>query len=315
MASAVDGPVGKCGSLAHALRRVLPCVGVVLAAGCAPGADGAGAGESAAAASASALPNPSAVQRVAFRVPAESEVRDTVVLASVRRGRALATFTRDSLPRHVGNGLVCTNCHQQGGTLENGMAWVGVYARFPQYRSRSGETIVIEDRINDCFKRSLNGTPLVPESRDMRDIVSYMAFLSSGYPVGAETEGQGLPKLEPLQGDSLRGASIYLMRCARCHAVGGEGTQLGPPVWGPQSFNIGAGMARVRTAATFIKHWMPQDSAGVLTAQEAFDVATYVDSHPRPDYKGKEKDWPHGDPPPDAAYETDAARKKRTATR
>lgn len=261
------------------------------------------------------LPHPRPVAKVAFRVPDESEVRDSVVLASVRRGLALLTHTGDSLPTHVGNALVCTNCHQQGGTLRDAMPWVGVYARFPQYRSRGGSTIIIEDRVNDCFKRSMNGTPLDPESREMRDIVGYLAFLSIGVPVGAQVDGQGLPKMEPLPGDTARGAQIFTMRCARCHGVAGDGTVLAPPVWGARSYNIGAGMARVRTAAFFIKHWMPQDSAGVLSAQEAFDVATYVDSRPRPDYKGKEKDWPNGDPPPDVAYPTDAARKKAAANR
>lgn len=254
-----------------------------------------------------ALPPPHAVRRVAFRVPAESEIADSVVLASVRRGRALLRDTRDSLPAHVGNALVCTNCHLQEGTLADGMPWIGVYARFPQYRSRAGETQIIEDRVNDCFKRSLNGSPLVPESRDMRDIVAYMAFLSNGYPVGAETEGQGIPRLEPLDADTARGLAVYRARCLRCHGMNGEGTVIAPPVWGDGSYNIGAGMARIRTAAAFIKRWMPHDSAGVLSPQEAFDVAAYVDSRPRPDFKGKERDWPHGDPPPDVAYPTTAA--------
>lgn len=266
-------------------------------------------------ASNSSLPEPRAVTKVAFRVPLESEIRDSVVLASVRRGRAILNHTRDSLPNHVGGALVCTNCHQKSGTLRNGMGWVGIYARFPQYRSRAGGTQIIEDRINDCLKRSLNGTPLDPESRDMRDIVAYMAFLSTGYPVGAETEGQGLPRMEPLTGDTVSGAAVFSARCARCHGKAGDGTSNAPPVWGPRSYNIGAGMARVRTAATFIKHWMPQDSAGVLTAQEAFDVATFIDTRPRPDFKGKERDWPRGDPPPDVAYATDAARRKSAANR
>jgi len=258
--------------------------------GCTPSREVApldSAAGTASASSGAALPEPVAVSRVAFRVPQEREIRDTVVLASVRRGRALLTHTRDSLPGHVGNALVCTNCHQQDGTLANGMPWVGVYARFPQYRSRAGVTSIIEDRVNDCFKRSLNGLPLAPESRDMRDIVAYMAFLSTGYPVGAETEGQGLPRLDPLVGDTVRGTAIYALRCARCHGGEGDGTEQAPPLWGSRSYNIGAGMARVRTAATFIKHWMPQDSAGVLSAQEAFDVAAYIDSRPRPDFKGK----------------------------
>ncbi|MCC6927672.1 MAG: c-type cytochrome [Gemmatimonadaceae bacterium] len=248
-----------------------------------------------------------------FRVPAESEVKDSVLLASIRRGRALLSHTRDSLPRHVGNGLVCTNCHLQDGTRKLGMPWVGVYARFPQYRSRAGTTQLIEDRVNDCFKRSLNGRPLTPESRDMRDIVAYMAFLSIGYPVGVEMEGQGLPKLEPLEGDTLRGAHIFATRCARCHGAAGEGSSAYPPLWGARAYNIGAGMARVRTAAAFVKQWMPQDSMGVLTPQEAFDVARFIDARPRPDFKGKELDWPHGDPPPDVAYATNAARRTGAA--
>jgi thiosulfate dehydrogenase len=255
------------------------------------------------------LPDPTPHKRVAFRVPSESEVTDPVVLASVRRGRAILRNTRDSLPRHVGNGLSCTSCHQVDGTVKHGMPWVGVYARFPQYRARAGATQIIEDRVNDCLKRSLNGTPLVPESRDMRDIVAYMAFLSTGYPVGAEVDGQGLPQLKPLTPDAKAGRAVFTARCARCHGARGEGTGLAAPVWGPKSYNIGAGMARLRTAAAFIKARMPQDSAGVLTEQEAFDVARFITSQPRPDFKGKERDWPRGDPPPDVAYPTLAKKK------
>lgn len=247
--------------------------------------------------------------RAPFRVPSEAEVTDSVILASVRRGRALLTHTRDSLPAHVGNALTCTNCHQQGGTLRDGMGWVGVYARFPQFRPRAGATQLIEDRVNDCFKRSLNGKALVPESRDMRDIVAYMAFLSLGVPVGMETEGQGLPRLDPLPADMGRGDAVYAARCVTCHGAAGEGTPLAPPLWGEGSYNIGAGMARVRTAAAFIKRWMPQDNPGSLSEQEAFDVAAYINAKPRPDFRGKENDWPAGDPPPDVAYETRASKR------
>ena len=291
---------------------------LALAGGCGAGAEGGASmvgagrpgGPPAGASSSTSLPVPEGVARVAFRVPDESEIRDTVILASVRRGRALLTHTRDSLPAHVGNRLACTNCHQQAGTLRDGMGWVGIYARFPQYRSRAGTTQLIEDRINDCFKRSLNGRPLVPESRDMRDIVSYMAFLSTGYPVGAETEGQGLPRLDPLPPDTASGARIFEAKCARCHGVNGNGTTQAPPLWGADAYTVGAGMARLRTAAAFIKRWMPQDSANSLTPQEAYDVAAWVNSRPRPDFGGKERDWPHGDPPPDVAYPTDAVRRR-----
>lgn len=270
----------------------------------------AGAATETTAADATTLPDATPHKRVAFRVPNESEVGDPTVLASIRRGRALLRDTRDSLPRHVGNRLACTSCHQNDGTVKDGMPWVGVYARFPQYRSRAGGTQIIEDRINDCFKRSMNGVALVPESRDMRDIISYLAFLSIGYPVGSEVDGQGIPALDPLPADSARGEGVFRTRCARCHGPRGEGVGPAGALWGDGSYNIGAGMARLRTAANFIKARMPQDSAGVLSDQEAFDVARFINSQPRPDFRGKERDWPRGDPPPDVAYQTIAAPKR-----
>jgi thiosulfate dehydrogenase len=193
------------------------------------------------------------------------------------------------------------------------MPWVGVYARFPQYRARSGYVQIIEDRVNDCLKRSMNGRPLTPESREMRDIVNYFAFLSLGYPQGAEVVGQGIPPVAPVPGDEGRGRTIFASKCAVCHGGNGQGTQVAPPVWGPQSYNIGAGMARVRTAAAFIKELMPQNAPRTLSAQEAYDVATFINKKPRPDFKAKERDWPRGDPPADVAYPTSAARAKRGA--
>ncbi len=261
-------------------------------------------------ADAASLREPLPEQLVAFRIPQESEVRDTMTLASIRRGRALLRDTRDSLPRHVGNKLQCTSCHHADGTIPLAMPWVGVYARFPQYRSRAGSVQVMADRINDCFKRSMNGRPLVPESQDMRDMIAYFAFLSIGYPVGAAVDGQGLPQITPREGDSTRGQQTYMNKCAACHGLSGEGTPAAPPVWGKDSYNIGAGMSRLRTAAAFIKGWMPQTAPGTLTDEEAFDVAKFINSQPRPDFAGKAQDWPYGDPPPDAAYPTTGARRR-----
>ena len=245
---------------------------------------------------------------VAFRIPQESEIKDSVTLASVRRGRELLRSTRDSLPQNVGASLSCFNCHVADGTQRDAMPLIGSYARFPQYRSRSGEVDIIEDRINDCFERSMNGKALAPTGKDMHDIVAYLAFLSKGFPVGVEMQGQGLPKLEPLKGDTTRGKAVFASTCAVCHGADGHGTTVAPPLWGPKSFNIGAGMSRVNTAAAFIHKLMPRDRPGILTPQQAFDVAAYVTSRPRPDFKGKENDWPRGDAPPDVAYPTRAAK-------
>lgn len=250
----------------------------------------------------SALAQQTAKPRVPFRVPTVDEMKDTTYRASALRGRALLLATRDSLPRNVGNSLRCASCHLDGGLRRDAMPWVGVFARFPQYRARSGKVDLIEDRINDCFRRSMNGRALDPAGRDMRDIVIYFAFLSSGTPVGTETEGQGFPRLQPLKGDPTRGAAVFVSTCVRCHGASGQGTALAPPLWGPRSYNRGAGMARINTAASFIHQVMPFDSAGRLSAQQAFDVATYVNTRPRPDFPAKVRDWPHGGKPEDADY-------------
>jgi thiosulfate dehydrogenase len=225
---------------------------------------------------------------------------------AVRRGRALLTATRDSLPRYVGNKLRCTSCHLDAGRRETG-TWVGVFARYPQYRARSGVVETIEYRVNDCFRRSMNGTALDPAGPDMRDIVAYFAFLSRGVagapPAGANAR---LQKWASFTADTTAGAQVFGVSCAKCHGAAGEGTAGAPPLWGPESYNLGAGMTRVRTAAEFISRNMPFDTPGTLTDSQAFNVAAYVNAHPRPDFRGKENDWPNGDPPPDVAYPTRA---------
>jgi thiosulfate dehydrogenase len=244
--------------------------------------------------------------RAPFRVPAETELTDSSYRASALRGRALLLATRDSLPRNVGNALRCASCHLDGGLRRDAMPWVGSYARFPQYRARSAKVDLIEDRVNDCFRRSMNGRALDPTGRDMRDIVAYFAFLSTGVPVGAEMEGQGLRRLQLLKGDLNRGRAVFASTCVRCHGAQGQGTVIAPPLWGPRSYNVGAGMARINTAASFIHALMPIDRAQHLTPQQAFDVATYINTRPRPDFPAKSRDWPRGGKPPDADYHVSA---------
>jgi thiosulfate dehydrogenase len=237
---------------------------------------------------------------VAFRIPSDLDLENPAYRASALRGRALLTATRDSLPRNVGSRLRCASCHLDNGVRPNARPWVGSYARFPQYRARSGKVDLIEDRVNDCFERSMNGRALPAGGRDMRDIVAYLAFLSRGIPVGAEMEGQGLPKLRQIPGDTTRGVALFASTCVRCHGPGGQGTAIAPPLWGPRSYNVGAGMANVVTAASFIHALMPIDRAQRLTEQQAFDIATYINSRPRPLFKKKALDYPRGGRPPGA---------------
>ncbi len=225
---------------------------------------------------------------------------------SILRGRAILLHTKDSLPEYVGNSLRCASCHLDDGRRPFAIPYLGVYARFPQYRSRSASVQRLEDRINDCFQRSLAGKPLPWNNPAMRDMVAYMAFLSRGIAAPGEVEGQGVTLAKGTRGDTLTGRVVYARDCARCHGVKGEGLSVFPPLWGPRSFTIGAGMARLRTAAGFIAANMPYDRPGSLSEKEALDVAAYMLSHNRPDFLGKEKDWPRGDPPMDVAYPTKA---------
>jgi thiosulfate dehydrogenase len=239
---------------------------------------------------------------VAFRVPELDEIADSATRLSVLRGSAILEATRDSLPRNVGNRLRCVSCHFSGGTARNAMPWVGVYARFPQYRARDGKVDLLEDRINDCFVRSLNGRALKSESRAMHDIVAYMAFLSLGVPAGASVDGQGLPKLVEMAGDTIRGEIVFTSQCSRCHGAAGQGSGVAPPLWGRMSYNNGAGMSRIGVLASFAHKLMPLDKPGTLSPQQAYDVASYLNSRPRPDYPARADDFPNGDTPDDLGY-------------
>jgi thiosulfate dehydrogenase len=233
----------------------------------------------------------------------------------VRRGRAILQATRDSLPAHVGNVLRCTSCHLDDGRRPHALPWVGVLARFPQYRARNAQVNQIEDRVNDCLERSMAGRRLPADSEAMRAIIAYFTFLSRGIPVGVRLEGQGAPAIAASAApDPRRGAAVYQRACARCHGGAGAGTILAPLLWGAASYGIGAGMARPRTAAAFVRANMPFDQTPgttTLSAQEALDVATFVNAQPRPDFARRAGDWPFGGAPVDVPYETNGRTLRR----
>ncbi|HYV99004.1 MAG TPA: c-type cytochrome [Gemmatimonadaceae bacterium] len=235
---------------------------------------------------------------------ADSAFPKTPLGAAALRGRAILIATRDSLPDFVGNELRCTSCHLDEGRRPYAMTWVGVHGRYPQYRSRSASIQSLEDRINDCFLRSLAGKALPPGDDRMRAIQAYMAFISAGVPVGSTTRGQGIDSVTGAPPDTLHGGKVFIASCSRCHGANGEGSDRATPAFGAQSFTIGAGMGRWKTAAGFIRRNMPFDQPGTLSVQDAIDVAAFIDSRPRPDFPGKERDWPKGGAPPDLPYRT-----------
>ncbi|MHB1263995.1 MAG: c-type cytochrome [Gemmatimonadaceae bacterium] len=230
--------------------------------------------------------------------------------ASIRRGLALVLDTTDSLPAYAPGNITCGNCHRDAGRNPDAAPLTGSHARFPKYMDRTGAVIGLADRVNYCFTRSLAGTRIPIDSREMQDILAYIAWLSTNVPHGHGKDlpgASGIAELpEKLQGDSARGATIFTAKCAACHGQDGQGQPAAkiPALWGPKSYSVGASMARVGKAASFIWHNMPNGAPKSLTKQEAFDLAVYVNSQPRIDSPGKENDWPVGGAPADVPYAT-----------
>jgi len=231
-------------------------------------------------------------------------------------GARLNIETGRLLPQHVGNGLNCASCHLNAGTVGGGSPYVGVSAAFPTYAARAGRVITLEDRINGCFPRSMDGKPLPPGSQDMQAMLAYIEWMRRDAQPGEKVPGRGIGKIDQkLKPDPVNGERIYHAQCAACHGAQGEGIRspsgqwVYPALWGAQSFNIGAGMARTYTAAAFVKRNMPialHDrfplGQGGLSDQEAVDVAEFFTHQPRPDFAPKTRDWPRDKKPADARY-------------
>jgi thiosulfate dehydrogenase len=256
------------------------------------------------AASSGAAAAPASWDPSRWRPPSLAELSDDSVSAAVRRGFALITATHDSLPEFTGSNLNCTSCHLDEGRRATASPFGGVFARYPRYIDRTGAVVPIEDRVNYCFTRSLAGTRLPNDSRAMQDIVAYLAFVSRGVPVGATVGPAKMPAIRAGRGSAQRGAESYDASCARCHGADGAGLAKAPALWGPKSFSIGASMARQERAASFIRHNMPFDKPGTLSDRDAWDIAAYITSKPRPDLPGKEHDWPLSNAPRDVPYDT-----------
>jgi thiosulfate dehydrogenase len=210
---------------------------------------------------------------------------------SIRAGMSIFNQTSRYAAPYVGNKLSCTDCHLGGGTQAYASPMVGMPGIFPMYNTRARKVISLEDRVQECFTRSENGRPLQYNGPEMIAVVSYIHWLSIGQVDGKAFLGRGFVKLPAFTADPVHGQKIYTDRCAACHGTDGAGKPpILPALWGPDSYNDGAGMSQVPKMAAFVQHNMPQNHPGTLTAQESYDVAAYVNGKPRPkfnqDYSG-----------------------------
>jgi thiosulfate dehydrogenase len=227
-------------------------------------------------------------------VPAPSVVAATASYppgpegAILKRARALLDNTPALLPKNVGASLTCSSCHVAGGTQTKAFPFMGIYAKFPQYNTRAKRFITVQDRIEECFLYSMNGKVLDYTSPDMIAITAYIAFLSRGAVVGRGFPDVKMPTVTAISSPNpVHGAAVYAANCSACHGANGAGIPGAfPALWGPKSFNTGAGMHRVTTLASFVHNNMPPNGAKPLSPEESLDVAAFVMSKPRPLFHG-----------------------------
>jgi thiosulfate dehydrogenase len=238
-----------------------------------------------------------------FAPPDPDTIPATAVGNVIRSGYQLVIDTQHQARAYVGNALNCTNCHLDAGRRLGAAPFVGLTTLYPEHRARNARMNTLEDRLDDCFERSMNGKPLPQGGKEQQALVAYIAWLSQGVSKEAARTWRGFPRIASTRRpDPLQGKTMFAERCAGCHAEDGQGTSSGPPIWGPGSYNIAAGMARVSLAASFIKANMPPGQGGTLTDDEAYDLAAFINSQPRPDFARKAGDWPQGGKPADAPY-------------
>jgi thiosulfate dehydrogenase len=226
---------------------------------------------------------------VAFVVPTAADAPKDAYGDAVRLGEKLLRETAATAPKHVGNGLACSNCHLDAGRKAGAAPLWAAFVNFPAFRKKNGEINSFQKRVQDCFLYSMDGNPPALGSRELLAIESYAAYMARGLPSGMSPAGRGFPKISApaIPTDATRGAAVYAEKCVTCHGGDGAGQASGgkivyPPLWGARSYNWGAGMATIDKAAAFIHANMPLGQEGSLTIQQAWDVATFVDSQMRP---------------------------------
>lgn len=224
-----------------------------------------------------------------FTPPSESEIPQNEYGETVLLGKNLFVNTQQYAKAYVGNGMNCANCHLDNGRKADSAPLWAAYVLYPAYRQKTGQVDTIQSRIQGCFRYSMNGKPPALDSKEMTALVTYHYWLAKGAPTGVKLPGQGYVKVpNPAQKPGIaRGRDVYENNCAICHGANGEGIKARgeyafPPLWGRDSFNWGAGMHRIDTAAGFIQVNMPYGLGGTLSDQEAWDVALFMNSHERP---------------------------------
>ena len=257
----------------------------------------------------------------------DTSLDDSRLSKDIRWGYKLFTSTAVEAKAFVPGKMTCANCHLNAGQRERSLPLVAIAAMFPEYNRRSGRLYSLNDRIVDCFWRSENATGTLdpennsaagveklpsPTSKEVLAIAAYITWLAKGSTVGKNPSWRGqntiaASSLIPVSKiDRKQGEAIFLERCTSCHGVDGQGVAVGDkkpgPLWGPDSWNDGAGAARVYALAGIIRYAMPYLNPGSLTDEEAQQVAAFINAKPRPTFPYKPTDYLTEKLPGDAVY-------------
>jgi thiosulfate dehydrogenase len=205
----------------------------------------------------------------------------------------------------ITNGMNCQNCHLNAGRKKWGNNYGAVSANYPKFRDRSGSMESVFKRVSDCMERSLNGSALDSNAREMKAMIAYIKWVGHAVPKDSTPKGSGIKPPEYLEraASPEKGLVVYAAKCQSCHGANGEGQMAAdaksytyPPLWGDHSYNTGAGLFRLSRFAGYVRDNMPFNQAShespALSDEESWDVAAFVNSRPRP-AKDLSKDWPN----------------------
>jgi len=240
-------------------------------------------------------------QPATFKPPLESSLPNNYFGKMVTLGKYIFDHTAVVAPQYVGNNLTCGNCHLDSGREAYAAPMWAAYPMYPSYQEKHKQVETIEMRVQNCFLYSMNGKKPPLDDHLMLALSTYMFWLSTGAPTDVQLPGRGFIKLAPStkKPSPKAGAALYKTQCASCHGENGEGMKISthrkptrkmlpvdkyifPPLWGNGSYNWGAGMHVLPTAAAFIQSKMPYQHGFTLTADEAWDIAAFINSQPRP---------------------------------
>lgn len=214
------------------------------------------------------------------------------------------TDTHPLTKKYVNNALRCSSCHLSGsdghaGTSTGIGSFNAIAASYPKYKAREGVVETLQDRIDNCFLRSMDGVRPVTDTKASIAMLSYITWLAEGKSIAItkpsrndEQRAALLKKFAAIQKKAthqnyVKGQKLFAQQCASCHGNNGEGMANFPPLWGKdksgkwRSYNAGAGMSQLDKSAMWIQSNMPLGAGNTLGDQDAADIAIFINAQER----------------------------------